>query len=404
MPFVVEDLLAEAVEATGLQDFGPDGFRSGLAVYTAALDEEAGLSELGEVAVRSTVVGALANRLRIMGWARERPEVADEVIEAPVVVIGMFRAGTTFLSNVLDRDPANRSLLRWESLDSVPPPTAATLRAGPRVDAARVAGEMLEALNPAMRSIHHEEADGPTECIAVMSQDFKSLSWEAVANVPAYGEWLRGVDQTSAYEYHRLVLQVLQSGGARGRWTLKSPHHALALEALTATYPDARLVMLHRDPVTLVASVCSLISTLSSTFTDADHRTYIARHWTRMLEDCVERSEAFRRAHPEHPIIDVRYADLVGDPLGTVERLYGALDRELSADARASIADLIARPAGPGRGHAYDLAAFGLDEAELAERFSAYVERHEIPTAAPPTAAPPTELRSAPNPVMEGTP
>ena len=88
-----------------------------------------------------------------------------------------------------------------------------------------------------MRAIHHEEPDGPTECIAVMSQDFKSLSWEAISNVPTYGRWLLGADQTSAYEYHRLALQVLQSGGVRGRWTLKSPHHALALEALTAVVP-----------------------------------------------------------------------------------------------------------------------------------------------------------------------
>lgn len=92
---------------------------------------------------------------------------------------------------------------------------------------------MLDALNPAVRGIHHEDADGPTECIAVMSQDFKSLSWEAIANVPSYGHWLREVDQRSVYEYHRTTLQVLQSGGVRGQWTLKSPHHALALDALT---------------------------------------------------------------------------------------------------------------------------------------------------------------------------
>ena len=64
-----------------------------------------------------------------------------------------------------------------------------------------------------------------------MSQDFKSLSFEAIANVPSYGAWLLAIDQRSAYEYHRLVLQVLQSGGVRGRWTLKSPHHAIAPRA-----------------------------------------------------------------------------------------------------------------------------------------------------------------------------
>ncbi len=148
-----------------------------------------------------------------MDWSQRHPEVSGEAIVAPIVVIGMFRAGTTFLGQLLDQDPANRSLLRWESSDPVPPSTPGNHRSGPRVEAAQAGADMLEALNPRMRAIHHEDADGPTECIAVMSQDFKSMSWEAIANVPEYGRWLRAVDQRSAYEYHRQVLQILQSGG-----------------------------------------------------------------------------------------------------------------------------------------------------------------------------------------------
>lgn len=378
-------LLAQAVEATGLDDLGPDDPREGLATYTGSLREEAQLSELGTVALASTLVAALANRLRVVAWHRDHPEVGEDAIVAPLVVVGMFRAGTTFLSTLLDRDPGNRSLLRWEALDSVPPSTSADHRAGPRVDEARVAGEMLEALNPAMRAIHHEDADGPTECVAVMSQDMKSLSWEAIANVGTYGAWLRAADLRPTYAYHRQVLQVLQSGGVRGRWTLKSPHHALALDALTAVYPDARLVMLHRDPVVLAASVCSLISTLSGTFSDADHTTYIATHWTQMLEDCVARTDAFRAAHPEHPIVDVRYADLVGDPLGTVEALYGAVGDELSGPAHDAMAALVAdRPKGALGAHGYDLASHGLDEGALRERFAGYVARHHVPAEAVP--------------------
>ena len=153
--------------------------------------------------------------------------------------------------------------------------------------------------------VHHEQADEATECITVMAQDFKSLTYEAVANIPSYDSWLMNVDQRSAYEYHRSVLQVLQSGGVRGRWTLKSPHHAIALEYLTAVYPDARLVLLHRDPVVLTASVCSLITTLSSTFSDADHRPYIGEHWPACSRSRCAAS-TFRRA-PEHPIVDVQY-------------------------------------------------------------------------------------------------
>jgi len=377
---VVDEILDEAREQTGLEDFGPASFREGLEVLCGSLASEAGLHEVGTVVLRTTIVNSLANRLRVVDWIGSHPDVAHEHIESPLVVIGMFRAGTTLLSQLFDQDPRNRALLRWEATDSVPPPLPADRRSGPRVDAARLSGEALEQLNPQMKAIHHEDADGATECITVMSQDFKSLSWEAIANVPAYSRWLMAVDQRSAYEYHRSTLQVLQSGGVRGRWTLKSPHHAIALDALTSVYPDAKLVLIHRDPVVLCASVCSLISTLSGTFTSTDHGRYIADHWTAMLEESVRRIDAFRAAHPEFPIVDVQYERLVRDPVATVEALYRACGDELDDAARhAMAAYAAAHPKNRFGSHRYDLGQLGLDAEELAERFAGYVGRYGVP-------------------------
>jgi len=180
------------------------------------------------------------------------------------------------------------------------------------------------------------------------------------------------------------VLQVLQHGGARGRWTLKSPHHAIALDALTEVYPDARLVLLHRDPVELCGSVCSLISTLTATFSAADHRDYIAAHWTEMLEESVRRVEDFRRRNPQRLILDVLYDDLVRDPIATVETIYarcpsGGIDG-LDAPARAAIATYVdAHPKGALGVHGYDLADYGLDRADIERRFAGYVERYGVP-------------------------
>jgi hypothetical protein len=378
--FDADALMAAARELTGLTDFGPESFREGLAVYCESASREAQLSELGTAAVGGTITSSLANRLRVVDWSDRHPEVGDEAITAPIVVIGMFRAGTTFLSSLFDQDRRNRPLLRWEAGDSAPPPTPADHRAGPRVDAARAQGDMLEQLNPRMRAVHHEEADGPTECIAVMSQEFKSLSWEAISNVPAYSDWLLAADQRSAYEYHRLTLQVLQSSGVRGRWTLKSPHHAIALEELVSVYPDARLVLLHRDPVVLCASVCSLIRTLSATFTEADHVRYIAAHWTGMLEESVRRIDRFRSAHPEHPILDVQYADLVQRPAQTVAEIYASLGIDFDeATQKGVTAYAGAHPKGEFGVHGYDVGELGLDPAELRQRFAGYADRYGIP-------------------------
>jgi hypothetical protein len=376
----LDALVDQARATTGLDDLGPDDYRAGLEVLADSAARQAEFNAVGEAAFPGMIVAALSNRLRVNDWHARHPEVAAERIDAPIVVIGMFRAGTTLLSRLLDQDPRNRALLGWEAGDSAPPPTPATHRVGPRVDAVHAANAMLSTLNPRVDVVHREAADEATECISVMAQDFKSLSWEAVANVPDYDEWLMAVDQRSAYEYHRRVLQVLQSGGVRGRWTLKSPHHAIALDALTAVYPDAHLVLLHRDPLVLCGSVCSLIATLSSTFSDADHRAYIGRHWTAMLEESVRRIDAFRAAHPQRTIVDVQYADLVADPAGTVERIYSATGDELGDGARAAIASYAERnPKGHFGAHRYDLAEYGLVEGELRERFAPYVNRYDIP-------------------------
>ena len=372
-----EQALAQASEHTGLDDLGPDGdlAMAGLAAYLEACDAEADLSGLGVMAVDGAVTGALVNRLRVVDHHRRHPALSDSPVEAPVVVVGLFRAGTTLLSNLLDRDPANRALLRWESGDSVPPPAPDEMRAGPRVEAAQVGVDMLAAINPGIKAIHHEDAVSPTECIAVLGQAFQSISWEALANVPSYAAWWRGSDMTAGYRYHRSVLQVLQSNGCTGRWTLKSPGHALAIDALTSVYPDARLVVLHRDPVVLTASVCSLIQTMSSAFSDVDHRNYIRDHWTRTLVDCIAGVDA----HAER-LHHVQYADLVTDPVGTVAALYDTLGLEATSEAFDAMSALVAeRPQGSLGVHRYDLASFGLVEDELRERFSGYVERYAVP-------------------------
>jgi hypothetical protein len=370
----------EAIASTGLDDFGGEDFRAGLEVLAKAVSTEAQLNDIGAVAVPAQIVGALANRLRIVDYAKQHPEVADERIDAPLIVVGMFRAGTTLLSQLLDQDQSNRALLGWEVADSVPPPTPDNFRAGPRVDAVRAGQEMLSQLNPAIDTVHHEQADQATECLAVLGQDFKSLIWEAVTVIPSYSEWLNGVDYLSAYQHHHRVLQVLQHGGVRGRWTLKSPQHALALDALTTVYPDARLVLLHRDPVMLCGSVCSLIRTLSATFTDADHRAEIGRRWVDLLAQCVDRLAEFRDAHPEQSIIDVQYIDLIRNPVATVAGIYAATGRSLDdRGAAAMAAHLAENPQGKYGAHRYDLAEFGVDRASIRERFAGYVDRYDVP-------------------------
>ena len=246
-----------------------------------------------------------------------------------------------------------------------------------RVEAARLGNDMLEQINPRIAAIHHEEPDGPTECISVMSQDFKSLSWEAIANVPTYG---RGC---SASTSARRTSTTVGPAGAperrvRGRWTLKSPHHAIDLDALTAVYPDAPLVLLHRDPVVLCASVCSLISTLSGTFSDADHRAYIAEHW---VDDAGGVDPAHRRV-PRRAPRDPDRRRAVRRPRARPGRDRRARSTRCgdgsTTGARRRSRRTSPRNQGQFGAHGYDVAEYGLDAGELRERFAGYIERYHV--------------------------
>ena len=375
-----ETLIETACAQTGLTDFGGDSFREGLAVLCESVSTEAQLNDFGKMAMPGAIVGALSNRLKVTDWVKRHPGVADERIEAPMVVIGMFRAGTTFLTYLLEQDPAHRPLFRWEAGNCVPPPDPATVADDPRIAATRAAMEMMNKLDPRHRVVQSEEPDGPTECISVTNQDFKSLVYEAMANIPTYGAWLKDADMSSAYDYHRTVLQVLQSGGVRGRWSLKAPAHALNLEALHAVYPDARLVVTHRDPLVVVTSACSLLTTLTRTFSDADHKAYIASHWTEMLERSVDGVNRFRDANPGVKIVDVHYADLNRDPLETLRRVYAEFGEELQGEALAAMTVHVeSHKKGRFGKHGYAPEEYGLNPGEIAERFQPYVERYGIP-------------------------
>lgn len=375
------ELLEQACHRSGLSDPGEPSFLVGLEELVRSLDTEAQLNEVGRAALQDQMVGNLANRLAVVDWTRRHPEIGAAPLRRPVFIVGLPRTGTTLLSYLLAQDPSHRCLLRFEAQDCVPPPLADAAHSDPRIAQAREGGEMLDVLNPGFKAIHYEAPEGPTECVAVFSQEFKSILWETLANVPSYGRWLLEADYTSAYAYHKVVLQLLQSQ-MPGRWVLKSPAHCLAPEALVATYPDALFLATHRDPVTAVASTVSLIASLSGTFSDADHLAYITRHWTEVLSEMVRRVENFRAADPanDRRFLDLDYYELVADPLGTARAVYRHIEAPWRPQAEAAMAAYVAaNPQGRHGRHAYSLGSLGLERSALEKTFGAYRAAHAIP-------------------------
>ena len=372
-------MLEEVAEEVGLDDFGDSSFRDGLEHIHASGTTQAGLTPLGLGVLDGQLRGNLRNRLRVTHWHHEHPELALQAVAQPIVIVGLSRTGTTALSHLLGRDPENRSLLGWEAGQSVPPPTKDGYTDDPRFAAARDADGMLDLINPGFKAIHHDPADMPSECAVLLAQHFLSASLSTCFNVPDYDAWMLSADGHPAYAYHRQVLQVLQSEYP-GRWQLKSPVHCHFIDACADTYPGARFVVTHRDPVKAVASVLSLVESLTGTFSDVDHHAYIAQHWPMMVAEMSTRVLDFRDAHPDACFYDMPYEQLVRDPVGAVRDMYGAFGCELSPETALAMQQHAEdRPQGAHGTHAYRLADFGLTRDEVADRFTRYYERFDVP-------------------------
>jgi hypothetical protein len=378
-------LLDAARRATRLDDFGDGDFREPLRRLLHALEAEAELTVLGRVAARRDIGSLLANRLRLQEDRRRHGEIAAERVVAPIFVTGLPRTGSTLLHHLLGQDPRARVPQAWEVMYPSPPPVRATYGMDPRIDRARKQLRWIDWLAPDFKTIHPVGAQLPLECIAIMSGSFRSTRFQNTYNVPSYEAWLATQDMRPAYAFHRRVLQHLQWRAPGDPWVLKAPAHLFALDALLATYPDARIVQTHRDPVTAIASLASMSAALQAAFTDRVEPGHIGREvtdrWTTGLERIVQLRSSGQLAGRQ--AVDVHYQELMRDPMATVRRIYAHLDRSLSPAAEARMRQFLAEnPEAKHGPHRYALGDYGLDAEDLARRFKGYCEYFGVPTEA----------------------
>jgi len=365
---------------SGDDDFGGDSWREGLRLLVDACESAPGVNPGGREFVYGQFVAALWNRLRVIDYMKCHPEVNEQRIERPLVVLGLPRTGTSLASYLLDQDPLRRSLLTWEAEDSVPPAPPESLRTDPRCLKKKAELDVLaEGLKAAeIPMVHWDEADGPTECLFVQNQDFKAYLWEAYMPTSAYADWLSHADMSSAYEYQRTVLQMLQSR-APGVWSLKMPSHAVHIETLLATYPDVRIVWAHRDPFKSTASFLRL-NYLSRAVLGAEVDVdVIVPNVLQQLREHVDRPLATRRRIGDERFFDLHYADLMRDPIAVMQSLYEwDGDPLTNATEHAMLDWLDAHPQDRFGVAPYSLDGSGVTRADLEPLFDEYLSLFDI--------------------------
>lgn len=373
-----DELIAAAREQTGLTDFGDPPFRDGLDVLVDAWNTEAKLTESGMGRVAASTIATLAQRLKVEDYLKANPALLDAPVEKPLFVFGLPRTGTTLAINLLAADPARRVFLRWEALNTVPPAAAGALRSDPRMEEEQARIDMSLKYVPHISAMHHEDGDSPSECQFAMSPSFCAQVYDSQYFIPSYTDWFLNADYLPAFRYHKRLMQLLQQHN-RGRWTFKNPWHPLYLDALTTVYPDAQLVMTHRDPGDVLGSACSLIYAVRQLYSNDVDPLECGKVLMRTFDAMIARTRAFEAERGAGSIHHIDYKALTGDPIGETRKVYAAFDEPLTPEAEAAMrAMLAANPQGKHGKHEYRLEDYGLSRGQVHEHFRDYIERYDI--------------------------
>jgi Sulfotransferase family len=362
VPLDAGSLITAACSNTGLDDFGADDWREPFEVMLKSFNEEAALTLIGRIMTRSDLLMFLEGRLRVEDAYKRHPEIEDEVIEAPLWVLGQGRTGTTMLQTLLSLDPENRTLIIRDALFPVHKegdPNAYFATADHRI-------RMWNRVTPEVASIHDFAAHEPIEMIMIESLSFQQPAWlNLLGLAPSFTGYVAQTGGISrAVAYGKRVLKLLQwqahcEGEPKKRWALKSPDHLRYITDLLAAYPDVRLIWAHRDPVKAMASAVNMIGTL--TWIRSDQK--VSEGMFDAITDPVAASTSLSAPIdlieagilPAKQLHNLQYEDLISDPAATIAAAYAHFGLTLGVPAReAIVAHLAAHPRSSRPPHRYE--------------------------------------------------
>jgi hypothetical protein len=359
-PLNKDVLMLTASRTTGLFNYGKDFWDEPLDRLIHSLNHEANLHPIGNFISRKRMINLLSVRLRAEHWFRMHPEILDQELHPPLVIVGLQRTGTTKLHRLLSADPDNRVLKSWEAIN--PAPLQKSLNGSEkRIRAAKASETALRKMAPGFFAIHPVEFSAPEEDILLLDVTFLSTTPEAITHVPSYASWLERTDQSYAYEYGGRLLKFLQWQQPGKRWILKSPHHLEFLPLIEKYYGKPQFLWTHRELAECIPSFLSMVCHSRSIFSDEVRMEDVARHWVRKTCYMLDKGIAYRAmAGNEKKFTDILYKDLVSDSMGELEKVYGGYGGIPEALAQQFRVAEIENPKGKYGVHEYGLEEFGL--------------------------------------------
>lgn len=375
----LDALLSAAKAETGLDDFGEPDVRAPLSILIKSLNEEAHLTPAGVMGQRGTLLRTLVNRLRIQDTLKKHPEIRNEKIRGPIVIVGLPRSGTTKLQRVLSSDPGFQKLPLWKIMNPAPFPGWSGDGEDPRIAVAEQFVAAMRTQFPKFYAAHPMSAREPDEEVFLMLLTFLSSIPMHGTRTPSYKTWMVAQDCTGWYRTLRLLLQFIQwqDGSQNKPWVIKAPWHFRWIQLLLETFPDAVVVHCYRDPQQTVPSMAALFEESRKMASDLDHPVEIGAlvtdYWSDAVRSFIRQRDELKA---EHRFVDVQYTDIVADAPAVIRRIYAAAGLPLTDEALAQMQSWEAANPQHGHGrHHYTLERYGFSEESIAESFGAYVKR-----------------------------
>jgi len=380
-PIDVETQLKAARKATRLDDFGGDGFLEPLTILVDALERESRLTTLGRISVRQTIGRYLRNRLQIQDHLKMHPELLDEEIRRPLIILGLPRTGTTVMFNLLALDPANRAPLGWEASMPYPLPLEATHKTDPRIAEMQKNFDRLYSIVPRLKTVHEFHSELPQECVTMTSHEFLGIEFPLSYDVPSFTKWVNQHSWLPALRYHKLFLQYLQSGFKRERWVLKTPGHLPVIDDLLEVYPDACIIHMHRDPMRVMPSASSLSYELRCIAIDDIDPKEVGVDQTDLWEAYLNKAIDIRQklGKDNKQFFDTQFEDVVRDPIALIQRIYQHFDIPFTEETKKKMDQYMRdKPREEHGKHHYTPEDFGLSAEKDGPRFKRYCDYFNI--------------------------
>lgn len=354
------------------------GTRPGLTAALAALEVETGLSVEGRARALAQFRDNLSRLAAIIADRAKYSEIAEVKIERPVFILGLPRCGTSILHSLIGADAMVRTPLQWEVAAPSPPPDAATFATDPRADGfdAYVAANFTGAWADVLKA-HPIGARIPQECGMILETAFQGINPSMMFSLPGYYRWYRQADTRFGYQVHKMWLQHLSWKNPRPRWVLKVQEHAYHLPELLSAYPDAVLVQPHRDPVTVMASISRLIEVIRCVSFKVIDRAALGQELLHLWHDGQVASMAWRKANPQLKVLDLRFKDIVADPVAAVRQVYDHAGMDFSAETQRAVNQWWTdNPADKHGQHKYELADYGLTREQVEAVYADYIDTY----------------------------